>query len=142
MLEKLNFRNIFIISALFHLFCAIFSSGFHHYDEHFQIYEFMNAKLGGTPTEALSWEYRDAIRSWFQPGIYFTISKFFEFFALKIHFGWPLSFGFSLRLFGFFAFWRLIPVIEERFQSQRCPPRRMVLSKSCLVYSLYPYANK
>ena len=36
-LEKINYKSILIISISFHFVAAIFSTGFHHFDEHFQI---------------------------------------------------------------------------------------------------------
>lgn len=38
-------------------------------DEHFQLLEFANFKLGLTPPAELPWEYPARIRSWFQPAI-------------------------------------------------------------------------
>ncbi|MEO6759288.1 MAG: hypothetical protein ABIO24_07520, partial [Saprospiraceae bacterium] len=48
---------------------AWFSAGYHHPDEHFQLLELANYKLGGTTAAELSWEFRDRIRPGLQPWI-------------------------------------------------------------------------
>ena len=48
-----------------------FSTGFQHFDEHFQILEFVNLKWGGIRGESLAWEYREKIRPWFQPWLFY-----------------------------------------------------------------------
>lgn len=47
---------------LLFLLAAWFSVGFHHPDEHFQIIEFCNYKLGNIPASDLSWEFEAQIR--------------------------------------------------------------------------------
>ncbi|HAZ13998.1 MAG: hypothetical protein A2X86_17330 [Bdellovibrionales bacterium GWA2_49_15] len=50
-----------------HLATCFFSVGFHQHDEHFQIVEFINLKLGGTSEANLPWEFQTRMRPWFQP---------------------------------------------------------------------------
>ena len=55
-------RNSFLIACVVYLFSAYHSIGFYHADEHYQILEFANMKLGNSPAEELPWEYDKKIR--------------------------------------------------------------------------------
>lgn len=63
------------VSLALHLTAAVFSLGFHHFDEQFQILEFANTKLGRSPVGDLPWEYRAQIRPWFQPGVAYLVAR-------------------------------------------------------------------
>ncbi len=65
------------IASFLFLIGSYFSVGFHHFDEHFQILEFANLKLGGTAGADLPTEYHQQMRPWLQPAISFAFSKFF-----------------------------------------------------------------
>ena len=62
-------KRIMLLSAILFLLAAVFSVGFIHVDEHFQILEFAALKLGLTTPEALPWEYPAAMRPAFQPAL-------------------------------------------------------------------------
>jgi GPI mannosyltransferase 3 len=68
-------KRVLILSLLLHLCAAIFSTGYHHYDEHYQILEWTAYKLGLTPVDKLAWEYAAQARPWFQAGIAFSLSR-------------------------------------------------------------------
>jgi phosphatidylinositol glycan class B len=55
-------RNTFLIACAVYLFTAYNSIGFYHADEHYQILEFANMKLGDSPANELPWEYNAQIR--------------------------------------------------------------------------------
>lgn len=65
--------NIWALAIFTNILVAWFSEGFHHFDEHFQILEFMNLKLGKTTVASLPWEYKHQIRPWFQPYLYLIL---------------------------------------------------------------------
>ncbi len=70
-----HYPLLLLFIAVFYAFTAIKSTGFHQPDEHFQIVEFANYKLGKTKATDLSWEYGAQIRPSLQPGIaYMTFS--------------------------------------------------------------------
>ena len=69
LLELDNKKNILRISFVFFILASIFSSGFHHADEHYQILEFAGSKLGTTEVENLPWEYQAKLRPTIQPTI-------------------------------------------------------------------------
>lgn len=58
---------LILITTIAHLLASIFSVGYHHPDEHYQVLEFANAYLGRTPFDVLPWEYSAQIRPWLQP---------------------------------------------------------------------------
>lgn len=67
----------FGLSLIFHCIGSIYSLGFYHYDEHFQLLEFANAKAGYSHLEDLPWEYGARLRPTLQPWIaYFFIKVF------------------------------------------------------------------
>ena len=77
---------------------AWYSEGYHHPDEHFQLLELANYKLGGTPAADLPWEFRERIRPGLQPWLAYTIisglktvgvdSPFVQAFGLRLLSGW------------------------------------------------------
>ena len=57
-----SYKNIFILSLVVFLVTSFFSIGYYHPDEHFQILEFCNYKLGNSPASDLPWEFHERIR--------------------------------------------------------------------------------
>ena len=68
-------RKWYVISLITLVITAWFSVGFYHPDEHFQILEFCNYKLGFSPASALPWEFGAHCRPALQPFIAYIISK-------------------------------------------------------------------
>ena len=93
----------FLVGLFIHCVFAIFSTGFHHFDEHFQILEFLNAKLGKTPVEELPWEFHHKMRSWTQPGLYLLMAKFWSFLSVEDPFFWVFSFRLFTSLTGWIS---------------------------------------
>ncbi|MBI2519362.1 MAG: hypothetical protein HYV97_03050 [Bdellovibrio sp.] len=62
------------LALCIHLLTCFFSIGYHHHDEHFQIVEFINLKLGGTLPADLPWEFQDKMRPWLQPFLLYLIA--------------------------------------------------------------------
>lgn len=122
-MNKLNFKNIFYVSLAFHLFTTIFSTGFQHFDEHFQIYEFLNFKLGNIPSSNLPWEFQSQIRPWFQVFIYFLFQKTINFVGITSPFISAFVFRLVTSLLGLYSLTKLYPLIkrwipEEKYQIQ------------------------
>ena len=82
------------LSAGILFIASIFSLGYHHLDEHFQLLEFASLKLGLTTEENLPWEYHNQMRPSLQPwivvGVYKTLGL--------IEINSPFSIAFVLRL--------------------------------------------
>ncbi len=65
-----------LILLISHLLAAVYSTGFHHPDEHCQILEFANHASGLLQdTSLLRWEYQSQIRPWFQPLLHAGLMK-------------------------------------------------------------------
>ncbi len=87
-------RLCLLITILLHLGCAWFSVGYYNPDEHFQILEFANYKLGLSPASDLAWEFPAKIRPAVQPAIAYAVYRALE----KVHLADPFSTTFVLRL--------------------------------------------
>ncbi len=60
-------RDIFLLGILLILVTAWLSMGYHHPDEHYQIWEFAKYKLGESPLGDLPWEFEAQMRPGLQP---------------------------------------------------------------------------
>ncbi len=68
-------KKLILFSLAMHLVYALFSTGFHHWDEHFQILEFLNYKLELSPSSDLPWEFTEGMRPFIQPFFYYLLVK-------------------------------------------------------------------
>jgi phosphatidylinositol glycan class B len=66
---------IFLFASIAYLFTAIKSHGYFHGDEHFQIIEFANFKLGNVNSYMLPWEFQEKIRPTLQVNLVFLLLK-------------------------------------------------------------------
>jgi phosphatidylinositol glycan class B len=66
-------RKFYIVAFLLFIFTAFMSEGFFHEDEHFQLIEFANFKMGNIPADDLPWEYAEQMRPTFQVAITYVI---------------------------------------------------------------------
>lgn len=94
MKEIKNSGAFLYIVILFYLVTCFFSSGYHHFDEHYQILEFATYKLGLTDPYNLAWEFTARIRPSLQPTIAFLVIKALIYIGVKS----PHLWAFSLRL--------------------------------------------
>jgi len=96
MYKKLDFQNkcIYLLGIIFFLIASVFSKGYYHFDEHFQILEFAGLKLGFTNASNLPWEYHQQMRPSLQPSLVVVICRFFEIFGVDN----PYFITFFLRL--------------------------------------------
>jgi len=101
---KSSYRNIFILSLFVFIVTAYFSEGYHHPDEHFQIFEFANYKLGNSLSTDLPWEFNAQSRQAFPAYIAFIIVKIL--YSIKI--SNPFFIAFILRLLIAFSAWFII----------------------------------
>ncbi len=70
-----EYKYYFFISLVVFLITAFFSEGYYHPDEHFQILEFANYKLGNSSSADLPWEFKERIRPALQPFLAYGIIK-------------------------------------------------------------------
>ncbi len=100
-------RIIYIFSAVALLILAYFSVGYYHPDEHFQILEFANWRLGHTSPYNLPWEFHYRMRPAIQPALVVVIHKVFGVFGCTN----PFTIAFCLRVLSaalsFTAMWMI-----------------------------------
>jgi len=94
-LDNWPIKRIIKWSLIVHVITAYFSEGFFQFDEHFQVLEFLNYKLNGSPASELPWEYKEQIRPWFQVFIYYLLIAPLNFLGVSS----PFFQAFILRLF-------------------------------------------
>ena len=111
---KSPYKNIFCVSFIVYLVTAYYSIGFYHPDEHFQILEFCNYKLGLSPLADLPWEFNEHIRPALQPTIAAIMIKAFNLFNIHNQFTYALIFRLLCALLSWFVFCKLsLLVIRE-----------------------------
>lgn len=103
-MKKLTNFNLFILGLVVYGLTAWCSEGYHHPDEHFQLLELANYKLGGTPATDLSWEFAERIRPGLQPGLAYAAISGLK--ALGIES--PFTQAFWLRLLSGWWMWLVI----------------------------------
>ena len=84
--------KISLVGLLLIICTAFFSIGYYHFDEHYQIIEFVSFKLGLSPENSLAWEYGSKIRPWLQPAFYYQVAKIVEPFGITNPFTLALAF--------------------------------------------------
>jgi phosphatidylinositol glycan class B len=114
-----SLRNILLFSLLLHVIAAYFSAGFYHSDEHFQILEFLNYKLGLSPASALPIEFHEQIRPWLQPTLYLAIIKPFTFLGDWNPFHWVLAIRLFSSLLGWLSLCGLALLSDQWFENQK-----------------------
>ncbi|MCC7466209.1 MAG: hypothetical protein IT261_08075 [Saprospiraceae bacterium] len=144
MLPYLSDRTLLIIGAMLCAVAAWNTTGYHHPDEHFQIWEFAHYKMGRIPAISLPWEFPAQMRPGLQPFLAYTAIQIFEsaglpdpffqvFFmrllsglaALWVYWSWTnwlakdFTHTISLRWMriGLLFFW-LMPYLNVRFSSE------------------------
>lgn len=83
MFLNLSDRAMLALGAVLCLTAAWCTIGYHHPDEHFQIWEFANYKLGRISASELPWEFAEQMRPGLQPFIAYCISLFSAHVGLK-----------------------------------------------------------
>ncbi|MBI2801538.1 MAG: hypothetical protein HYX63_14880 [Gammaproteobacteria bacterium] len=68
-------RSLIACAGLVHFVAAIFSAGYFHSDEHFQILELAGLKLGFNSPHDLAWEFTNKMRPAIQPALAYLVVK-------------------------------------------------------------------
>jgi phosphatidylinositol glycan class B len=76
-------KYIYLLSIITLIVTAFFSTGYYHFDEHFQILEFAALKLKMTEETNLPWEYFYQMRPAIQPAMVVLVFKFFNVFGIN-----------------------------------------------------------
>lgn len=94
MLTNLSDRTLLITGAILCIVAAWCTIGYHHPDEHFQIWEFAHHKLGHIPASELPWEFPERMRPGLQPFMAFSLVKTARFLGIDN----PFVYVFLMRL--------------------------------------------
>lgn len=102
-----------------HLGASLFSLGYWHADEHFQILEWMSYLEGHTPRAALAWEFSTHIRGWLAPDLLYSLTRPLRWVGIEN----PLALESALRMaaaaFALWVSWRLIKSFREELGEER-----------------------
>lgn len=74
-------RKYYIIAFILFIATAFFSEGFFHEDEHFQLVEYANFKMGNVPSDDLPWEYYEQMRPAFQVLVTYSVFNILKLFG-------------------------------------------------------------
>lgn len=105
---KSPYKFFFLIGLIVFLITSFFSAGYYHVDEHFQILEFANYKLGNSPASDLPWEFHEKIRPALQPAIAFLIIKSLNILCVNN----PFTYALVLRIITALISWFVISKIS------------------------------
>lgn len=122
------------LSLILHLIGAVLSQGFFHSDEHFQILEFVNFKLGRIPARDLAIEFHERIRPWLGPGIFYGMTRLWQLLGVDDPFEWALSFRLLSALVGWLSVVSLALCLPQWFSEARW--RRGALVALTLIWYL------
>ena len=98
------YDSISSLALLTFILAAWFSAGYHHPDEHFQIIEFANYKLGQISSDQLPWEFNEQIRPGLPVFIAWGVFKIFGFIGITN----PYFLVFVLRLMVAVPAWMIL----------------------------------
>jgi phosphatidylinositol glycan class B len=134
--ERRDFVLSLELSAILHFAYALFSAGYHHPDEYFQIIEFASTKLGRSQTSGLPLEYAARARSWMQPALYVGVAKLAIAFDVQRPLTLLLVFRLVTGLISWCALWLLIGVGRRWFAAES---DRRALYWVAALFCLLPY---
>jgi phosphatidylinositol glycan class B len=117
-LFKYPYRKLVFFSLIVFLITSYFSIGYFHPDEHFQILEFVNYKLGNIPTQYLPWEFHEQIRPTLQPILALLIIKILNAISLYNPFVCVLFLRFVTALIAWYILYKISFLLINNFSSE------------------------
>jgi len=131
-------RRLLVAGVLFHILAAWMSTGFFHYDEHFQVLEFAGLKLGFNQPADLTWEYAERIRPSLQPAIAYWVISGLERIGLADAFAQARVLRFLSAALSLMSLLLLVREQLQRIDSRRAA--RWMLGLSLLLWFV-PFFN-
>lgn len=116
---KSPYKNIFIAGLFIFLITAFFSVGYFHADEHFQILEFCNYKLGKSPVSDLPWEFQAKIRPALLPALGYSIIKILNSINIDNPFTYSLIFRIITALLSWFITCKICLLVIKDFSPDK-----------------------
>jgi phosphatidylinositol glycan class B len=109
-------RAAIVLFAALQIPAAFLSLGRHHADEHFQILEFLNYKLGLTPASELPWEFGERMRPFIQVAAYFPLVLAERAAGIISPFAHEITLRVTSALLGIIAFALALRYFAERYR--------------------------
>ena len=138
MLTNLSDRSLLFLGIVFCIVAAWCTIGYHHPDEHFQIWEFANHKLGHIPASDLPWEFPAQMRPGLQPFLAYSMVVT----ARALGIDNPFTQVFLTRLLcaaaALLVYWKWTDWIERDLKS---PQTARWMRIGLLFFRLMPYLN-
>lgn len=117
---------------------ALFSSGYHNHDEHFQLLEFAGYKAGLSPATDLPWEFGAGIRPALQPFIVYLLIKSAQAISCYNPFVIATLLRVAMAVLNWYAIVKIISVALPDVTSLK---DRKWLVASCLLLWFVPYIS-
>lgn len=114
---KLTQRNVYILCVVSLLITSIFSIGYHHVDEHFQLLEFAGYKLGLNTLDNLPWEYSSQLRPTLQPTLVVICYQLLDFIGINNPYYITLFLRLLSAALAFFCMHLLYKVYQNKISS-------------------------
>jgi phosphatidylinositol glycan class B len=108
-------------AGIMFLLTAVFSVGYHHLDEHYQILEFAGYHLGITPYEHLCWEFPAHMRPGLQPFLAWAVYTCMGFFAEPNPFVVAMLLRFMVAGIYFFLLLKMYALLKKEYGSTQHP---------------------
>ncbi len=115
---KLPYRYIYFSGLILFILAAYFSEGYFHPDEHFQILEFCNYKLGLSSAIDLPWEFNEKIRPALQPLLAVGVIRFLMMIHIDNPFIWALILRVLTALFSWFVISKMTLYLAKDFTNE------------------------
>jgi GPI mannosyltransferase 3 len=142
-----TFRTAIVVFAALQIPAAFLSLGHHHPDEHFQILEFLNYKLGQTSADTLPWEFDARIRPFIQIAFYYPVVQLERAVGITDPFTYEISLRLVSALLGIAAFATGLRYLVGRgaFRTGEQPAGQRLVGGKALpamaVCAVLPYLN-
>ncbi len=113
-----SYRYLLFLGFVVHVIAAFYSEGFHHPDEHFQILEFSNYKLGNSPVSDLAWEFNAQERAALQPFLAFLVIKLINLIGIYNPFWYALVLRLLAGLFAWYLTCQISLLLLHHFKTE------------------------
>jgi phosphatidylinositol glycan class B len=132
------YSKLLLVGLILHFITAWFSDGYHHPDEHFQILEFCNYKLGLSPASDLPWEFRAQIRPALQPCVACIFISIFKFTGIQNPFILVFFLRLIITLLGWLVICKLALLLLPDFSTEK---GKILFIGMILFLWFVPYLN-
>lgn len=138
MFSNLSDRTLLLMGAVLCSVAAWCTIGYHHPDEHFQIWEFASYKLGQTQASDLPWEFSEKMRPGLQPFLAFCMVWTTRLLGLDNPFVQVFLMRWLCGVAALFVYWKWASRLEQDLSS---PVVARWVRFGILFFWMMPYLN-